>query len=147
MNPRAAVLRNRGETAMAGRYKWVYHDDTKLYEVGILADGTLHNPRGYPEDVVRAAVLAADARRHERRSKAAEKAGETRRRRQHLRTAAVARRILAGQGIGAQQRCAICGRGLDDPASIERGVGSECWQDVLAIVDASHKSTLPGLNV
>jgi hypothetical protein len=43
------------------RYKWVYHGAEKLYEVGILPDGTLHNPRKYPDDIVRAAVLAADA--------------------------------------------------------------------------------------
>ena len=56
------------------RYKWVRHEGGKLYEVGIRADGALYNPRGYPEDVVRAAVLAADQRRHERRSHAAQKA-------------------------------------------------------------------------
>jgi hypothetical protein len=42
-----------------GRYKWVYHDNAR------------HNPNGYPEDIVRTAVLAADTRRHERRSAAA----------------------------------------------------------------------------
>jgi hypothetical protein len=47
------------------RYQWVHHNGAQLYEVGILLDGTLHNPRGYPDDIVRAAVLAADQRRHE----------------------------------------------------------------------------------
>ena len=67
--------RRRQQRKNAGsRYKWVNHEGERLYEVGILADGTLHNPRGYPDDVVRAAVLAADARKHERRSRAAKKA-------------------------------------------------------------------------
>jgi len=126
------------------RYRWVYHRDpngvdAKLHDVGILADGTLHNPNGYPEETVRDAVLAANARRHERRSRAAQKAAVTRRRRLERRTAAVARRILAGAGIGAREHCAICGRHLDDPASINRGIGSECWQAVLQIVDAARK--------
>jgi hypothetical protein len=53
-----------------GKYKWVRSGVDMLFSVGILADGSLHNPNGYPEDVVRAALLAADARHHERRSAA-----------------------------------------------------------------------------
>jgi hypothetical protein len=45
------------------KYKCVYYKRERLDDVGILPDGMLHNPL-----VVRAAVLAADARRHERRS-------------------------------------------------------------------------------
>jgi hypothetical protein len=48
--------------------------------------------------------------------------------------------ILAGHGIGARQNCAICGRGLSDLESINRGVGSECWQDVLRIIDAAKRA-------
>jgi hypothetical protein len=118
------------------RYKWVYHGDETLRDVGILADGTLHNPNGYPDDWVRAAVTAADARRHERRSRCAKKAAQTRRLRQQHRVAEIAARILARQGIPPGKNCAICGRFLDDPASINRGIGSECWQGVLAQITA-----------
>ena len=117
------------------RYHWVWHGETKLYDVGILLDGTLHNPRGYPDDIVRAAVAAADARKHERRSLAAQKAGATRQRRRQKRVAEIAARILAGYDIGERTNCAICGRGLGDPASVKRGIGSECWQDLLAILE------------
>ena len=117
------------------RYKWVWHGKTKLYDVGVLSDGTVHNPQGYPEDIVRAAVAAADARRHERRSLAAQKAGATRHRRRQKRVAEIAARILAGHDISERTNCAICGRGLGDPASIKRGIGSECWQDLLAILE------------
>ncbi|MGA8654376.1 MAG: hypothetical protein WB677_27810, partial [Xanthobacteraceae bacterium] len=62
-----------------------------LFDVGILDDGTLHNPKGYPDDQVRAAVLAAEARRrerqHERRSAGAKKAAITRARRKEKRIA------------------------------------------------------------
>jgi hypothetical protein len=117
------------------RWKSVWHGETKLYDVGILPDGTLHNPRGYPDDIVRAAVLSADARWHERRSEAAKKAGATRPRRRQKRVAQIAARILAGHDIDERTNCAICGRGLGDPASIKRGIGSECWQDLLATIE------------
>jgi Family of unknown function (DUF6011) len=114
------------------RYKWVRQDDgTKLYSVGILADGSLHNPNGYPNDVVRAAVLAADARRHERRSKAAKAAVETRRERKTKRVDIIARHYKTGGKIGPRKRCYICARHLSDLESINRGIGPECWQDFL----------------
>jgi hypothetical protein len=115
------------------RYKWVLHNGVKLYEVGILPDGALHNPRGYPDDDVRAAVLAADARRHERRSRAATKAAVTRNRRQEKKVYAIAQLIQNGGNIGPQHRCRICAKALNDPESIDRGIGSECWQGVLTI--------------
>jgi hypothetical protein len=64
-----------------GKYRWIRHGDQQLLHVGILADGTLHNPNGYPDDLVREAVLVADERRRARRSVSAKKAAETRRRR------------------------------------------------------------------
>ena len=109
----------------------MHHDNTTLHDVGVLPDGTLHNPRGYPDDEVRAAVLAADARRHERRSRAAKKAAVTRRGRQERQVYAAAARIAQGGCIGPRRHCAICERGLDDAQPIARGIGSECWQGVL----------------
>ena len=116
---------------MSGMYNWVRHNGTKLYEVGILPDGTLHNPRGYPEEDVRSAVVTANARRHERRSLAAKKAAETRRQRTAKRVYAVAERLIGNCAVGARNTCAICRRRLSDQESIGRGIGSECWQDVL----------------
>jgi hypothetical protein len=113
------------------KYKWVNHNGMKLYEVGILPDGALHNPRGYPDEIVRAAVLAADQRWHEHRSKAAKKAAVTRQERQEKRVYAVAARIVQGRKFGPRNNCIICGRGLGDAQSIARGIGSECWQGVL----------------
>jgi hypothetical protein len=127
-------------------YRWVYHhngrDMERLYDVGILADGTLHNPRGYPDDVVRAAVLAADERRHMRRSEAAKKAAVTRAERQRKLIYRIADRIVSGHDIGPRANCAICGKGLGDPVSIERGIGSECWQSVLSILTARKGADL-----
>jgi hypothetical protein len=96
----------------------------KLYEVGILPDGTLHNPRGYPDEIVRTAVLAADAHRRARRSRAAKNASETRARRHTNQIYAVTLHLQDGRSVGPRHHCAICGRGLGDPQSIERGIGS-----------------------
>jgi hypothetical protein len=59
--------------------------DVRLCDAGILPDGTLHNPGGYPDDIVRAAVHAEGERCHKRRSQAASKAAEMRQRRQEKR--------------------------------------------------------------
>ena len=118
-------------------YKWVYANEEqsleqRLFNVGIENDGSLHNPNGYPEDLVRSAVMAADARGKERRSQAAKKAGATRKLRTAKKVYSVARHLtLNGVPIGPRNSCVICGRGLGDQQSIGRGIGSECWQSVL----------------
>jgi Family of unknown function (DUF6011) len=118
-------------------YKWVRSDHETFYDVGIRKDGTLYNPNGYPDEVVREAVQAADERRRLRRSEAAKKAAETRRQRQEKRVYDVANRIVQGQEFGPRNNCVICGKGVDDPRSIERGIGSDCWQRVLTAIERS----------
>jgi hypothetical protein len=39
--------------------------------------------------------------------------------------------MVSEQSIGPRSNGAVCCRGLGDPESIARGIGSECWQDVL----------------
>lgn len=127
------------------KYNWVRHNGEKLFDVGILPDGTLHNPRGYPDEDVRSAVLAADARRRERRSRGAKKAAETRRQRTARLTYVVAKRLtLDDKPIGPRDTCAICGRDLGDQQSIARGIGSECWQGVLEAIARIRASVADG---
>jgi hypothetical protein len=116
-------------------WKRIHHQGQTLYDIGVHDDGTLKNPRGYPEDVVREAVQAAEQRRAEKRREAAGKAAVTRRRRREKKVLSVARTILERNGIGRRGNCAICNRTLSDEESINRGIGSECWQDVLATVE------------
>jgi hypothetical protein len=112
------------------KYNWVRHNGEKLFDVGVLPDGTLHNPRGYPDDDVRSAVLAADARRRERTARL---------------TYVVAKRLtLDGESIGPRDSCAICGRELGDQQSIARGIGSECWQGVLDAIARIRTSAADG---
>jgi hypothetical protein len=116
-------------------YRWIRHGDQVLREVGVLGDSSLHNPNGYPADLVREAVAAANDRRRRRRSEAATRAAETRRRRTDKLVYDTAARIMAGERLGPAARCCICRRALSDPQSIRRGIGSECWQSVLTALE------------
>ena len=118
------------------RWNLVTYNGVRMRQIGIMPDGTLYNPNGYPEDDVRAAVIAADARRHERRSQASKDAAVTRRQRTSRRVYVIAKRLtLNDKPVGPRSDCAICGRGLSDQVSIKRGVGSECWQDVMKEIE------------
>jgi hypothetical protein len=102
-----------------------------LYKVGILADGALHNPNGYPEDIVRSAVLEAIERQKKRRSDSAKKAAKTRAIRMEKLVYEVVQKLKLGHKYGPASHCILCKTALGDPESIERGIGSDCWQRVL----------------
>jgi hypothetical protein len=112
-----------------------------LHGVRILRDGSLWNPNGYPEERIREAVLAANERHLAKRSKAAQEGAKTRAARQQRQTAQLVKRYLSGQHIvGPLPNCAICGKAIDDQQSIERGVGSDCWQKLLQAVEEEQKA-------
>jgi Family of unknown function (DUF6011) len=117
------------------RWRFVTHEEQRLYKVGVRQDGSLDNPNGYPEDLVRAAIQSAEARWREYRSQAATKAAATRRRRTEQKVYSVSQAIIDGHVYGPRQHCVICRKGLDDPDSIERGIGSDCWQRVLLCIE------------
>jgi hypothetical protein len=76
-----------------------------------------------------AAQYAEAASRRARRSEAPTKAAQTRAARRHLR---IVRLVSQGKPVGPRKHCYLYGRSLDDTASVARGIGSECWQDVQA---------------
>jgi hypothetical protein len=79
-------------------------------------------------------------RRRERRSEAAKRAAVTRARRVQANVYRIADKIIAGGETGGpSQKCNICGKGLNDTESIYRGIGSDCWQDVLAAIEERKK--------
>src|ERR1051325_11247982 len=104
-------------TPKATCYKWVKHDGQKLFDVGILADGTIRNPNGYPEQIVRLAVEAANERWRVKRAQAAVKAVATRKRRREKQMYDIANKIMAGGSFGPRSHCANCRKGLNDPLS------------------------------
>jgi hypothetical protein len=122
------------------KYRWVPCGPEKLYDVGILADGSLHNPNGYPDNLVRDAVMAANERRHNRRSDSAKKAAVTRQRRQDKRIYLTVAALKRGEQLKPSARCIVCRKPLDDPESISRGIGSECWQGVLAALERTVRA-------
>ena len=114
-----------------GIWKYIRHAEQFLYKVGIQADGSLYNPNGYDEAVVREAIRQANERRHARRSAVAKKAAVTRQQRQEKRVYETAQGILARKQYGPRNTCIICGKPVWDGESVERGIGSDCWQNVL----------------
>lgn len=122
------------------RWRYIHHEGTYYYSIGILADGTLYNPRGYFEADVRAAIAGAEARATERRREAAKRAAATRKERHDKHVYEVAQRIIDGHRYGPAGNCVVCKKVVTDAASIERGIGSDCWQGVLAFITARTES-------
>ncbi len=118
------------------RWKYIRYDGDVYRDLGVDQDGSVYNPHGYPEDIVRAAVSKAEARRHERASVAAKKSADTHRQRKERNVYQVAQRLKNGGALTPGTHCHICGRGLDDPESKARGIGSDCWQLILASIEA-----------
>jgi hypothetical protein len=54
----------------------------------------------------------------------------TRRRLRAERLAAIARDYPAAKRAGEDYRCLLCGRPLEDPLSISRALGAECWREL-----------------
>lgn len=110
-----------------------------LNNVGLNPDGTLHNPNGYPEELVRASIAGALERRHARMSAAAKKAAKTRAERKERNVYRVVAKLKAGGKLTPGTHCEICGKGLGDPESKARGIGSDCWQFILDLIDGSQQ--------
>ena len=70
------------------------------------------------------------------RAQAAQRAAETRKRRRALRVDLAAIRLLRDlQTKRPRTHCGVCGRTLKDEASRARGIGPECWNQVLRILE------------
>ncbi len=121
-------------------WNWITHEGRRLRYVRVhVVDGVITEARDVdhtPSDIIARAVYDALARRHARRSAAATRAAATRAQRRERRVYQVAKAIYEDDRDDVvTSHCRICGRGLADPESLSRGVGSECWQDVLSAID------------
>ena len=125
------------------RWTWLKHPSGLIHRPAIRvqsgniieassADGTS------PALVVEAAYRALAAK-HKRKSDAAKQGARTRARRQDSELYRIAKQTLIGGETGPNEKCLLCGRHLGDAASIERGIGSECWGKVLAQVEVISK--------
>lgn len=109
------------------------------------------NPSVNDIDAMRLLLLSCERNRR-RRKTSAKKAAETRKRRRELKVDREVRRIAnalaaglqrtaleTGVGDGTTRKCKICGKKLSDEASMRRGIGSECWQEVIGRVELFMK--------
>jgi len=106
-----------------------------LYHVGIRADGELINLNGFPEEIVREAVAKAVAEKKAERSASAMKAAAKRKHRHELEVDRIAREIAQGKVYGPREWCVCCEKELTDQQSIDRGIGSLCWQRIKRCIE------------
>ncbi len=71
----------------------------------------------------------------EERKAATQRGVDTRARRRESQINAVVKAILEGEAIGPRSRCACCRKNLDDPLSIQRGIGPECYEAITQMVE------------
>jgi hypothetical protein len=73
---------------------------------------------------------------------AAKTAAVTRKARQEMRVRKIAHHVMVnGEKLTAREYCYICGKKLSDAASMARGIGSDCWQEVLAQIQMRRAAT------
>ena len=116
------------------RWKWVRYEGERIDWPEFRADGTAR-AEGVSERTVLEALVNANRKLRDKRSRAARAAAETRARRRDKELYRIAHTINVGGRTGPQMHCLLCGRGLTDEESIARGVGSECWQHVLDVME------------
>ena len=71
----------------------------------------------------------------EERKAATQRGVDTRARRRESQINAVVKAIFEGEAIGPRSRCACCRKNLDDPLSIQRGIGPECYEAITQMVE------------
>ncbi len=96
----------------------------------------------FSESEVRQTVLKILQREKGRRQEAAKRAVETRaiRRKQDVYRAA---KLYAENNLTPSRRCLCCKRVITDLTSFQRGVGSECWQEVLRVFETLSREKPP----
>lgn len=121
------------------RWRWVLMPDggrvrdvSVSHEGGRLVGFDYSGP--YDTDAVLDRIVEVLARKRKRRSEAAKRGAATRSARKERRVYEIAKAVLR-ESVSPAARCSLCGRGLTDEQSRRRGVGPECWGDVLRAVE------------
>ncbi|MGE0801577.1 MAG: hypothetical protein AB7O55_24925 [Lautropia sp.] len=117
-------------------WRWIRDDAGRISNIVVEHDGTaittVTADDGVPQDRVLAAVLRALERESSRRKAAAQAGAQTRSRRQEKRVRQIISRLAAGEVFGPRTRCLICSKALETRVARQRGIGADCWQNVLA---------------
>ncbi len=118
------------------RYNWILvgsrrmHNPSVRAEDGRVVEATTSDEGFTSTEIVRA-IFHAFFQGHEQRSESAKRGARKAAKRRQLLVYEAAE-ALKNNALTPRKRCRICGRGLEDHASIARGIGSECWEQVLA---------------
>ena len=116
------------------RWRRIGWGRSTLRNVTFNADGTVEYVGS--ERAALQALVGRHRKIKENRSAGAKRAAETRRiRKEAMVYEVVEHWLVTGKFPGPSLKCSICGRKLSDPAAIEHGIGSECWQEFLSVVD------------
>jgi Family of unknown function (DUF6011) len=113
------------------KWSWWYLQDerrTSYARIGINEDGSLYNPNGYPEEIIRPLVDRAVERKKQELIESRKQAVEKRQWREQLRVYTAAKYIQEERSLGPRDSCYVCRKRLKDPPSIARGIGPECWE-------------------
>ena len=135
----AAAMERIGEAhpfnGKSKSYRWIQWQGQVFNKIGISGDGQLSNPNNYPEDKVRAALRWVGAKAVVTRKEATIRAVATRARRRAKVIHGIAAGILADRQYGPRNFCCICEKALTDSESIQRGIGPECWDHILILIE------------
>jgi hypothetical protein len=123
-------------------YQWriVWFNGSSYRNVGLNTDGSLYNPNGHPNEAELLSYLTQivadrEEEKRQRRVAGAKRAVITRARRRQRLIWQAANKLVQDENTGPAVVCICCRKKLTDPASIGRGIGSECWQHVLDTVE------------
>ena len=138
---RASKLQHSGR-----RMKWVWSDNPHrsriVYPSLTIVGGEIVGARsgdGKPPGEIVRAMHDTFRRRQERASAAAKKAAVTRAARVEQLVYEAARDLIENR-LSPRDTCRCCGREVSDAESIRRGIGSECWQRVLAAFEVVKRA-------
>lgn len=124
------------------RWRWVrIPDGGKVRDVRVNHDGEsiigIEFAGAYDIEAVQNRLIEVLTAKKEERQEYARRGAATRARRKANRVHETAKAMLAGEDL-ASPTCRICRGRLTDEATRKRGIGPECWQGVLAIVEGSR---------
>jgi hypothetical protein len=126
----------RGFLAGREQQTWNYLSGAHVWGLQYGLDGSLtFEGTADTVEVLRELVLA-NRRLKARRSKSAQRAAKKRADRRSKMVYNLVAEMQAGKVLQPADNCRLCGRGLDDAESVNRGIGSECWQGVLEALRA-----------
>jgi Family of unknown function (DUF6011) len=128
-------------------WSWIRNGETKITGVRISHNGSeiteAHSDNVASTNLIVSAVLGALQRRRSKRSKSALKAAETRKLRRDAKVNWIAKELISNRTFKPTYQCRVCGKKITDTESMERGIGSDCWQTVLEAIQRILNASEP----